>query len=114
MQLEVANSLAAFIGEPTTLSRLFVGKRRERVRGNHAVTIELAFDRSRVARPAKRPRLCVPVRVSWRGPDAARRPTRFCVGEAGIWHAGRVYPTTRQLYRRFEEIHWPFGPPYPS
>ena len=113
-QLNVARSLRVFTHEPTTLSRVVIGKRRQHSLGNHTIAIELAFDRSRSARPAKRPHLCVPVRAGWRGPQAGRRPQRFCVGEAGIWHAGRLYPASRELYRRFEEIHWPFGPPYPG
>jgi hypothetical protein len=53
--------------------------------------VELALDRSRLARGTTRPAACIGLRAAWRD-DGGSRPRRLCLARAGVWGGGRLYP----------------------
>ncbi len=92
-KLALASALPRFARDPTVVTRLSIAGHDRGAAGNDAVAVELAFNRSRLAHHARRPAQCATVVASWGGPDAAARPTRFCLGPRGIWTRGRLYPS---------------------
>jgi hypothetical protein len=87
--------LTRFVGTPTTVRRL-AGERLTRVQLRQLeVVFELAFDRSKLSRPARRPPRCYLFRASWRGPAARARPGAFCLSARGAYADGRLYPLGR-------------------
>jgi hypothetical protein len=94
-----AGALGRFRGRGPTLGLLASPGLPRPVISQLRVAVELAFDRSRLARPDPRPAACVPFTASWRTSAAARRPRRFCLAEDGVHAGGLVYPLGRSLYR---------------
>lgn len=92
-KLASAGALPRFTRAPTLVTRLSIAGHDRGAAGNDAVGIELAFNRSQLAHHARRPARCAAVAASWGGPDAAIRPTRFCLAQKGIWSRGRLYPS---------------------
>ena len=86
--LAASRRVAPFRGRPTVLAHLDPG---EDV-GNLATAIELALDRYRAARPARRPSACIGLVARWRGPRRRERPARLCVSRRGVYARGRLYP----------------------
>jgi hypothetical protein len=95
--LAPAAGLATFTGDQTSLARLVMYHRQQVIGSNDAVAIELALNRARLARTARRPAFCAAATAVWRGPRAGSRPASFCVAAAGVWAAGRLYPLPRPL-----------------
>ena len=85
--LAASRHLELFHGRPTVLSAL-----RPRGTENLVAALELAFDRYRASRPARRPARCIAFVASWDGPEAAQRPSRICVSRRGVYARGRLYP----------------------
>lgn len=92
-KLALASALPRFARDPTVVTRLSIAGHDRGADGNDAIGVELAFNRSRLAHRARRPAQCAAVVASWGGPDAATRPTRFCLAPRGIWARGRLYPS---------------------
>jgi hypothetical protein len=90
--------LERFVGMPTTVRRL-AGEHltRPQLRQLHVV-FELAFDRWKLARRARRPERCHVFFASWRGPAARARPTAFCLSARGVHARDRLYPLGRAPY----------------
>jgi hypothetical protein len=61
--------------------------------------IELAFERWALGRPTSRPTRCLRFASHWRGPQAARRPRRFCLSAQGAYARGRLYPYGAAVWR---------------
>ncbi|MDQ5820218.1 MAG: hypothetical protein M3540_02125, partial [Actinomycetota bacterium] len=62
---------------------------------------ELAFARWRSAREAAAPDSCPLSYVAhWAGPEAASRPTAFCLTSAGVYANGMLYPVPQQAYAK--------------
>jgi hypothetical protein len=93
--LAPAARLSRYRGRPTTVAGLRQPRLPPGVRRQLFVDVELAFDRSRLARPASRPQACIPFGVRWSGPAAASRPGRFCLAAQGVFANGLVYPLGR-------------------
>jgi hypothetical protein len=95
-----ALGLAGFAGATTTIAGYSDDGVPQSVPSNVAVALELALNRTRLARPAARPAACpVLYAVRWRGPEAARRPTRLCLSARGLWAGGRMYAAPAYLLR---------------
>jgi hypothetical protein len=92
--LAASELLALFHGRPTTLTIL-----RSEDTSNLAVGLQLAFDRYRASRSARRPARCLPFVVSWDGPQAARRPSKLCVSRRGVYARGRLFPAGPAIWR---------------
>jgi hypothetical protein len=98
--------LSLLAGRPTFLSQLVRPNGSSVLRGsepaagaNVTVALEMAFGRWRAARASvARPPICISLRGDWTGPDRVRRPTRFCLGPAGAWARGRLYPLGRGVW----------------
>ena len=76
--------------------KIWVAGKRKNNWSNGAISIELAFNRPSLAQPlATRPQKCRAVRASW---SAAGRPSHFWACAAGIWAAGKLYPSGRLLF----------------
>jgi hypothetical protein len=84
--LAATRRVAVFRGRPTVVARLDGGGTV-----NLFTALELAFDRYRAARPARRPAQCLPFVATWHGPRAAYRPARVCVSRGGVYARGRLY-----------------------
>jgi hypothetical protein len=92
--------LSGFAGPPTTIVRLVDDGVRQPTPSNVSVALELAINRSRLARPSARPARCpILYAARWRGPEAARRPTQLCLTGRGLWASGRMYETPAYLLR---------------
>jgi hypothetical protein len=86
--------LVHFRGHSVALARLENPRLSGPLRNQLRIAIELAFDRSRRAVRARRPRNCIAFRATWQT-DRGLRPQRFCLGERGVHAAGRLYPLGR-------------------
>jgi hypothetical protein len=92
--LAASKDLALFHGRPTVLTDL-----RPRSTENLVAALELAFDRYRASRSARRPGRCLHFVASWDGLRAAQRPSRICVSLRGVYARGRVYPGGPAIWR---------------
>ncbi len=92
--LAASQRLTLFHGRPTTLTTLRPGGT-----DNLATALELAFDRYRASRSARRPSRCLPFVAGWHGPQAARRPSQICVSPGGVYARGRLYPAGPTTWR---------------
>jgi hypothetical protein len=97
--LATSRRLALFHGRPTTLIRLRPGSTV-----NPSAALQLAFDRYRASHSARRPPLCLPFVATWNGPQAAQRPTRFCVSRGGAYAQGRLYPAGPAIWRLARDV----------
>ena len=74
----------------TTVRALYHGRTRLRL-GNLAVAIELAIERG--GRTSPLPSRAIPLRLVWKGPARATRPTEVRIGRRrGLYGRGRLYP----------------------
>ena len=90
--------LAGFQVEPTTIAELRQNGVVQRLPRNDGTAFELAFGRTDASRRAFFPRHCrVLYTARWRGPAAARRPRRFCLGALGAYANGRLYAVRTSL-----------------
>jgi hypothetical protein len=86
--LAVSRRVAPFHRHASVLASLHPGGT-----ANLFAALELAFDRYRSARTARRPARCLPFTAEWYGPRSAIRPTALCVSRRGVYARGRLYPT---------------------
>lgn len=92
--LAVARRHSLFAGAPPALRRLVAPALPDVVVRVLRVSVVLAFDRWRDARQRRKPRSCIAFRARWR--DVRRpRPEAFCLGPAGVWAAGMLFPLGR-------------------
>ena len=94
--LAASRRVRLFDSRPTVLTSL---KPRGSDNQSLLTALELTFDRYRSARSARRPAPCLPFVATWRGPQAARRPTRVCVSRRGVYARGRLYPAGPAVWR---------------
>jgi hypothetical protein len=94
-----AGALRRFRGRGPTLGLLASPGLARPVVTQLRVAVELAFDRSRLARRGRRPAACVPFTASWRASTTAPRPRWFCLAEDGVHANGLVYPLGPSPYR---------------
>jgi hypothetical protein len=97
--LAASRRLPLFYQRPTTLTTLRPGSTL-----NLSAALELAFDRYRASHSARRPPHCLPFRATWNGPQAAQRPSRFCVSRGGAYARGRLYPSGPALWRLARDV----------
>jgi len=97
--LAQAESLAEFRGVGTAVRELAGVLTRPPLVPNLRVAVELAFDRSRLARRASPPRRCLRFLASWRGPLARARPRDICLSARGVYAGGRLYPLGAEPWR---------------
>lgn len=94
-----AAALQRFTKAPTTIAHLVRNGVTQALNPTNAPTIELAFARWRSAREATAPESCALNYVAhWAGPDAASRPTAFCLTLNGVYAGGRLYPVSAVAY----------------
>jgi hypothetical protein len=92
-EVDRSRALIPFRGASTTLRYLRRGPRPVRhAHQNIHIAVELAFDRSALARRASRPRRCIALVAAWRGPGAHMRPTRLCLSPLGVYARTVLYP----------------------
>ena len=92
--LATSRRLARFRARPTVLTALRPGGTV-----NLFAALQLAFDRYRASRPARRPERCLPFVAGWVGPRASQRPPHICVFRRGVYGRGRIYPAGRAIWR---------------
>jgi hypothetical protein len=96
-----AAALPRFTKAPTAIAHLVRNGVTQALHPTNAPTFELAFARWRSAREAMAPESCALSYVAhWTGPDAASRPTTFCLTAEGVYADGRVYPVPPQAYAK--------------
>jgi hypothetical protein len=97
--LDAARHRALFHGRPTVLTGLRPG-----ATGNLLAALEMAFDRCRSSRLARRPARCRPFVASWDGPLSTQRPSLVCLSRRGIYARGRLYPAGPATWRLARDV----------
>lgn len=96
-----AAALPRFAKAPTTIVHLLRNGVTQALNPTAAPTFELAFARWRRAQEATAPESCALSYVAqWAGPEAATRPTAFCLAAEGVYSNGRLYPVSPQAYAK--------------
>jgi hypothetical protein len=96
-----AAALPRFTKAPTTIVHLLREGVTQALNPTAAPTFELAFARWRGAQEVAAPESC-PLRyvAHWAGPEAATRPTAFCLAPEGLYANGKLYPVSPQAYAK--------------
>ena len=96
-----AAALPRFTKAPTRIVHLVRNGVTQALNPTAAPTFELAFARWRVAQEATAPEACPLSYVAhWAGPEAASRPTAFCLAREGVYAGGKLYPVRPQAYAK--------------
>ena len=96
-----AAALPRFTKAPTRIVHLVRNGVTQALNPTAAPTFELAFARWRVAQEATAPEACSLSYVAhWAGPEAASRPTAFCLAREGVYAGGKLYPVRPQAYAK--------------
>jgi hypothetical protein len=86
--VDASRRLALFLGGATVLAVLHPGGT-----ANLFAALELAFDRYRSARPARRPARCLRFTATWYSEEGTQRPATLCISRRSVYAGGRLYPT---------------------
>ena len=96
-----AAALPRFGKAPTRVVHLARDGVTQALNPTAAPTFELAFARWRSARAAAASESCALNYIAhWAGPDAASRPTAFCLAPEGVYANGKLYPVVQQAYAK--------------
>lgn len=96
-----AAALPRFTRAPTRIVHLLRNGVTQALNPTAAPTFELAFARWRNAPDAMAPASCALSYVAhWAGPEAANRPTAFCLASEGVYASGKLYPVSPQAYAK--------------
>jgi hypothetical protein len=96
-----AAALPRFTKAPTRIVHLVRNGVTQALNPTAAPTFELAFARWRNAQEAAPPMSCALSYVAhWAGPEAASRPTAFCLAAEGVYANGKLYPVSPQAYAK--------------
>jgi hypothetical protein len=96
-----AAALPRFRKAPTRIVHLLRNGVTQALDPTAAPTFELAFARWRKAQEATAPESCALSYVAhWAGPEAATRPTAFCLTAEGVYAGGKLYPVSPQAYAK--------------
>lgn len=91
-ELGRAQAFRRFRGAGTTLAELAGLLVPRNVASQLRVAVELAFDRSLLARPAPPLRRCFRFLARWRGSAAKSRPRDFCLSPRRVYAGGILHP----------------------
>ncbi len=97
--LAASRRLVPFHGPPTVLTAL-----RPTGTGNLIAAVQLAFDRYRSSRSARRPGHCLPFVARWAGPRARQQPSRICISRRNVYAGGRLYPAGRAIWQLARDV----------
>jgi hypothetical protein len=100
-RLGAGSRLPRFTRAPTTIARLMRGAAVQPLNPVAGPTFELALASRSLSRPAAAPEPCtLAYTATWKGPDAATRPTQLCLTADGLYANGRVYPVSAAAYAK--------------